>query len=144
MSGIELAASIIAVITLASTVLQKAYEYGKEVKNAGQHIKRASQDISDLMEVLLKLRDLADRQKDSGRSLAGWPTLTSLQQEGGPLSQSRTALEDLSSQLAPVSGVAKVKELALWPRKAKIVEKALAMIRRQKEGIIESLNIEQA
>jgi len=144
MAEIGLAASVIAVIQISQSVITQAYKYGQAVKNAKKDIERIESEMKDIGNVLIKLRDLAHRAERSGRSLDHWPTLVSMRQKGGPLSECESSLNCLLTELAPVDGWARVKERALWPHKMKKVEKTLQTIAQGKKYFIEALNIEQA
>jgi hypothetical protein len=144
MAEIGLAASVIAVIQISQSVITQAYKYGQAVKNAKKDIERIESEIKDISNVLIKLRDLAHRAERSGRSLDHWPTLASMRQKGGPLSECELSLNCLLTELAPVDGLARIKERALWPHKMKKVEKTLQTITQGKKYFIETLNIEQA
>jgi hypothetical protein len=144
MAEIALAASIIAVIQISQTVITQAYKYGQSVKNAKKDTERIETELKDVESRLTKLQDLVDRAQKSGRPLDCWPTLASINQEDGPLSKCKLALNCLLVELAPVdSWRAKMKERALWPNKVTKVEKALEAIIQQKNSFIEALNIEQ-
>jgi hypothetical protein len=144
MAEIGLAASIIAVIQISRTVITQAYKYGQSVKNAKKDIERIESELKDAESRLTKLQDLVDRAQKSGHPLDCWPTLVSMNQEDGPLSKCKLALNHLLVELAPVdSWPAKMKERTLWPSKAIKVEKALQVIMQQKNSFIECLNIEQ-
>ena len=144
MAEIGLAASIIAVIQISRTVITQAYKYGQSVKNARKDIERIESELKDVDNQLTKLQDLVDRVEKSGRPLDCWPTLASMNQEDGPLSKCKLALNFLLAELTPADGWrAKVKERVLWPNKVAKVEKALEAIMQQKTYFIEALNIEQ-
>ena len=142
MAEIGLAASIVAVIQIATAVTKQAYKYGQCVKNATKDIEKIDSQLKDVENILTKLKDLADRATQSGKPLDKWPTLVSLNSADGPLAQCRLALILLRDELAPVGGFAKYAERALWPRKKKRVEKCLDDIEKQKKIFIESLNLE--
>ena len=143
MAEIGLAASVIAVIQISQSVITQAYKYGQAVKNAKKDIQKIESEMKDIGNVLIKFRDLAHRAERSGRSLDHWPTLVSMRQKGGPLSECESSLNCLLAELAPVDGWARMKERALWPHKMKKVEKALQTITEGKKYFIEALNIEQ-
>jgi hypothetical protein len=144
MAEIGLAASVIAVIQISEDVITRAYEYGKAVKNAGNDLNKMNKDLQDVLEILKKLERLAKRAEASEISLTSWPTLKSLKQKNGPLSQCKSALISLQVALAPVEGLAKLKRRLLWPHKAKNVEKLIEAINTQKKYFMEKLRIDEA
>lgn len=143
MAEIAVAASIIAVIRLSKEVTTQAFKYGQTAKNAKKDIERIEGEVRGIGNVLIKLRDLAHRAEKSGRPLDYWPTLASIKQKGGPLSQCESSLNCLLEELAPVNGLGKMKERVLWPYKMKRVEKTLQAIAQQRKLFMEALNIEQ-
>ncbi|KAH0563191.1 hypothetical protein GP486_002237 [Trichoglossum hirsutum] len=137
MAEIGLAASIIAVIQISRTVIAQAYKYGQSVKNAKKDIERIESELKDVESRLTKLQDLVDKAQESGHPLDCWPTLVSMNQEDGPLSKCKLALNCLLAELAPVdSWRAKMKERTTWPNKVTKVEKALEAIMQQKNSFI--------
>lgn len=144
MAEIGLAASIIAVIQISEDVITRAYKYGKAVKNAEKDIKQLNEDLQDVQNILKKLETLAKRTESSGRPLTLWPTLISLKEENGPLSQCKSALESLQKELAPIEGYSKFTRSLQWPRKAKSVGKLVEKTNAQKKYFLEALNIDEA
>jgi hypothetical protein len=113
MAELALAASIIAVIRLSKAVTTQAFKYGQTVKNGKKDMERIEGEVRGIGNVLIKLQDLAHRAEKSGRPLDNWPTLASIKQKGGPLSQCESALNCLLEELAPVNGLGKMKERVL-------------------------------
>ena len=142
MEALGVAASIIAVVQIATEVGKVAVKYGEAVKNAKKDIEEIDGQLQDLRAILTKLKGVADRAVKSGEPLEKWPTLVSLNSDGGALVQCRTALIALQMELALVDGSSKYKERVLWPRKKKKVETGLDNIKKQKMIFLESLNIE--
>jgi hypothetical protein len=144
MAEIALAASIIAVIQISRTVITQAYNYSQCVKNSKKDIERIESELKDVESRLTKLQDLVDKAQKSGRPLDCWPTLVSMNEEDGPLSKCKLALDCLLTELTPVDGRwTQMKERALWPNKVTKIEKALEVIVQQKNSFIEALNVEQ-
>ena len=144
MAEISLAASIVALIQISQTVITQAYKYGRTVKNAKKSSERIESELRDVQNILIKLRDLAHGAEQWGCPLDYWPTLVSIKQKGGPLSECESALNCLLEELTPADGlVAKIKERALWPHKMKKVDESLLAIMQRKKSFIEALNIEQ-
>jgi hypothetical protein len=144
MAELGIAASIIAVIQVSKTVIKETHTYGQTVKNAKKDSKRIRGEVKDIGNILIKLRDLAHRAENSNRSLDYWPTLASIKQKGGPLSECELALNCLLQELAPASGWGIIKGRFLWSLKMKKIENALQAIARQRKFFMEALNVEQA
>lgn len=144
MAEISLTASIIAIVQISQAVFTQAYKYGTEVKNARKDTAVIESEVKDVYNLLIKLRDVVERAERSGTSLERWPTLASMKLKGGPLDQSKSALDCLLSELASANRFAKLTERMLWPRKRKRVQEALQVLKKQKEFFQQALNIEQA
>ena len=143
MAELALVSSIIAVIQISQDVITRAYKYGQAVKNAKEDMERVQTEVQDLKNILGKLRDLAQQAVASGRSLALWPTLVSLQDPTSSLHICQKELEKLQPGLAPVGLWEKSKTRALWPHKQKGIKQILDTIRQQKVHLAEALNIDQ-
>src|SRR5439155_5828124 len=68
------------------------YKYGRTVKNAKKSSERIEGELKDVQNILVKLRDLVHGAEQSGCPLDYWPTLVSIKQKGGPLSECESAL----------------------------------------------------
>jgi len=142
MAEIGLAASIIAVIQISEDVITHAYKYGKAVKNAENDINKINEDLKGVQDILKKLENLAERAENSERP--SWPTLISLIEENGPLSQCKSALRSLKGELAPAEGLVKLTRRLQWPHKAKNVRTLVEKINTQKEYFLKALSIDEA
>ncbi len=143
MAEIGLAASIIAVIQITTSVAKEAYKYGQSVKNAKEDMVELAEQLQDVETILVKLKDLVDRESKAGRSLHLWPTLLSLNNPGGAFEQCKSALTALSAEIKPVDGwMAKRKQRALWPATKKKVEQRLEEIGKTKGILLTFLGIE--
>jgi hypothetical protein len=142
MAEIGLAASVIAVIQIATAVTTQAYDYGQKVKNAKEDLEGINRALEDLKGILDQLKDLAQEAEASDQP---WPTLASLNKSDGPLNDCTIALGELVAQLPLVNGTrAKFVERFKWAWKKGKVEKSLEAILKQKNVFIESLNVDQA
>jgi hypothetical protein len=117
MAEIGLAASIIAVIQITTSVTKQAYKYCQSVKSATQDIAKIQDQLKDVESILVKLEDLVDRATKSGKPLDSWPTLVSLNKPDGALEQCRLAMMALHAELTAVEGVVTYTQRALWPLK---------------------------
>lgn len=142
MAAIGLAASIIAVIQITTSVATQAYKYGRSVKNATSDIGKVLDHLKEVEDSLTKLRDLVNQGEMLEKPLKSWPTLVALSSSDGALQQCNLAMMALYANLTLVEGPMKIIERARWPVKRKKVEQCLKDIVAQKNIFIESLNVE--
>jgi len=143
-AALGLVSSIIAVLDLATTVGKQVYKYGNAVKNAKEDINLIVGNLNELVEVLSKLKCIAEQAEKGGKSLKNWPTLASLIQVDGPLTKCKADIGDLQAQLLPVDGWVKQKlERGLWPKKRKQVQKTIKRIEKRKDKFMRYLSIDQ-
>jgi hypothetical protein len=122
--AVGVAASIITVIQLTTTVLQ----YIHSVKNASEEQTRIRNEISSAGFLLHMLKDRAE----NARSEETLSIVKSLNVPSGPLEQFKAALERLTARLAPVQGLKAVGKAVTWPFKKAEVRAILSTIERQK------------
>lgn len=140
-----LAASVIAVIQITTSVVTQVYNYGQNVKNAKADLELVDRELKDLNVILKKLEDLALRAEKSDQGLEKWQSLVPLKKSDGPLKDCRKALAEIEGQLTPVTGkAAKLAEKAKWPWKKEKVKRALDVVVKQKKFFLESLSVDQA
>ena len=109
MAEIGLVASIIGVIRLSEAVVKEAYKYGKAVKSAEEDMRNLARDVNGLIDTLKKLKDLAQKAADSGKSPNLWPTLSALQKDDSPLHACESSIKSLMPEIAPIGKLAKHK-----------------------------------
>jgi hypothetical protein len=143
MAELGLTLSVYQVIQIASALVTQAYKYGEAVKNSKKDIKNVIEELKSTEEILLKLRSLAKEEGTPGENFKHWPTLEKIKNDDGYPTQCKMAMIDLEKKLAPVDGWArKILARCMWPMKKKEVEESLKFIKKQKEGIVEFLKIE--
>jgi hypothetical protein len=142
MAEIGLAASIIAVIQITTSVTKQAYEYGQSVKNATKDIAKIQGQVKDVESILVKLKDLVDRATKERESLDSWPTLVAINKPSGALEKCRLAMTTLCTELTPAEGLAKYKQRDSWPLKKKRIDQVLQNIMAQKDIFIALLSVE--
>jgi hypothetical protein len=143
MAELGLALTVYQVAQIAGALVTQAYKYGEAVKNSEKDIKHIVEELKATEEILLKLKRLAEEEEASGENFNHWPTLEKIKNDDGYLTQCKMAMFDLEKQLAPVDGwLKKVLARCLWPIKKKEIEESLKLIKKQKEGIVEFLKIE--
>ena len=144
MAEIGLAASIIAVIQIASAVTTQAYNYGIQFKNAKEDMDAVNQELGHVSQVLDRLKNLAERAEKSGKPMETWPALLALGADDGPLVKCNQGLKELRSTLNPPDGIrATLSQRVKWASKKDKVEKSLQTIVGQKIAFLELLSIDQ-
>lgn len=116
------AASIITVVQLAATVVR----YLKDVRDAGKDRNTLLVEISSVTGLLSNLKDLAEVDETYSNMLK------TLNVPNGPLGQFKAAIEKLSRDLAPVSGLKEVGKAFAWPLKKAETKGIIDSIERQK------------
>jgi hypothetical protein len=140
MSGIELAASVIAVIDLSTKVVALCSRYASDVSSAERDISRLQRESASLNKTLQNLRELLDGP------------------HGGRLTTSRSlcdAVQECSSEfkrldklLEPGTERKAMRRLGVralkWPLKSQDVDHIIASLERQKNAVSLALNVDQA
>ena len=140
MDGVSAAASLIAVIQLSAQVFSLCQEYYIGVKQARDDIKRLSNEVLAIHEILEKIADLPD-----GQDAAQFTTLTLLDKENGPAQQCAAQLEEVKRQLEPNEGMRKVGWRALkWPLKGDRVNSTVLALEKYKSAFTLALATDQA
>jgi hypothetical protein len=122
---LSVSASIVAVLQLTGTVVQ----YLNDVKEAPKDRQRILSELSVASGILYLLRDLAERPQYGH----AWSvTIRSLNVPNGPLDQFKLALELLTSKLASVNGLNKMRKALAWPFQKAEIQSVISMIERQK------------
>lgn len=125
MAELGIAASIIAVIQMTGTVTQHL----ASVKGATKDRQNILNELSTVTGILFVLKDQADEAEHDG----SWDTtLRALNMPNGPLEQFKAALETLTTKLAPVDGLKKIRKALIWPFQEKEIRDILSTIERQK------------
>ena len=135
MDGLSIAASVIAVVQIAGSVIT----YLSEVKNAPKECKKCLMEVSCLITLLLKLKDLSE----SG-STEPWNTAVhALTVKDGPLDQYKLALEQLLAKVGPENRVRKLANVLMWNFVKEEVASILARIERLKTLVSVALEMDQ-
>jgi hypothetical protein len=143
MAELALVCSVVEVLKVAGALLNQAYKYGNAVKNAEKDIAYIMQELRGAEAILLKLKGLAEEEEASGQNFKHWPTLGKVNNDDGYLSQCKMAMIDLQKKLIPVDGWArKFWARCMWPMKKRGIEETLKLMEKQKNGIVEFLEIE--
>jgi hypothetical protein len=125
MDGLSAAASIIAVVQLASQVIT----YLNDVKDAPKECRKCMVEISNANTLLLKL----DLRRSESNSQELWYTeVQALMVKDGPLDQYRLALQHLHAKVEPTNKMRKLVTILLWNYIKEEVTSILAKMERLK------------
>ena len=137
MPGIELAASVIAVINLSAKVAALCCRYSSNVKNAKDDISRLQDESTRLEKTLQHICQLLE--SPSGERLAASQSLRDAVQE------CTSELKRLDEQLDPGKGRKPMSHFGLralkWPLKSKDVDHIVMSLDRQRNTIVLVLEV---
>jgi hypothetical protein len=106
MDGLSVAASIIAVVQIAGSVIT----YLSAVKNAPKECRKLLIEVSNSITLLLKLKDLSESSPTDPWSAE----VQAFAVKDGPLDQYKLVLENLIAKVKPQTGVRKAVNVLLW------------------------------
>jgi hypothetical protein len=139
MDGLSSAASVVAIIQLAGSVVKLSGGYIQEVKDARDEIFELQRTVADLAGVLQQLKVLL--QGPHGAKLSSSHTLN------GPLTQCHLTLSSLEAIIDPGKGKRAMKKLGFralkWPLDRIEVKKIIENLERYKSSFTLSLAIDQ-
>ena len=126
MDPLSVTASIVALLEFSAKVIG----YLNDVKNGSEDRGNVLSEIASVNCMLYSLQEKAHEHKQND---AWSSTFQSLDVSKGPLDQIRTALESLSSKLAPSStSLKKVRKAITWPFQKGEIKEILERIERAK------------
>lgn len=128
MDPITVVGFVAAVVQLID-VTSKAVTYINDVKNAPKEQTKLAREAAGLLALLTDLRYHLEETTSTDPWFTG---LLSLGQDGGPLAQFKSALEELAGMLAPATGAVKVKRVICWTIDKKGIDAVLMKIERLK------------
>jgi hypothetical protein len=134
MDGLSVAASVIAVVQIAGSVIT----YLSDVKNSPNECKKCLIEVSSSITLLLKLKDLSE----SGSTEPWYTAVEALAVKDGPLDQYKLALEHLIAKVGPKNGVRKLANVLMWNFVKEEVASILARIERLKTLISIALEMD--
>lgn len=123
---VSAAASMMTLLQLAGSVVR----YLNDIRDASKDSGKILVEISSIYGLLFGLKDLAEHPRGDDESRLA--TLRSLNVSNGPLSQLKSALEQLVAILEPVARSKKVGSLLTWSLKKEKVTDILRLIERYK------------
>jgi hypothetical protein len=142
MDGVSIAASIVAVIHISREVFVACQTYYLAVKNARKDIQHLCNEITELVDILEKLAELATRPESAKLLL-----LTRLNSPEGALKQCMAELEELVAMLNKGRSRGSIRQFGLrvleWPVSTRDVNKIVAAIGRHKETLSLALTTDQ-
>lgn len=133
MDPLSTSASIIALVNLASTVVQYLYA----IKNAGKERSRLAREITGLLPLLTQLED---RLRDAQENDPWFQGCLSLAAKEGTIAQLTQTLEEMKRKFEPVTTLKKLSRKLAWPINEKEFDRMLAQVERQKSQINIVLN----
>jgi len=135
MDGLSVAASLIAVIQLTSTVIG----YLNEVKDAPKECQQCTIEAVNIQNILMTLRYRLE-EGQTGDLL--FTEVRALNVENGPLDQYKQALEQLRSKVVVGNGVKKWKRQLVWKLSEAEVAGILARMERLKTLVSIALEVD--
>ncbi|CAG8962108.1 hypothetical protein HYFRA_00005151 [Hymenoscyphus fraxineus] len=137
MDGISAAASVVAIVDIASKVASQLKDYYEGVKNAQDDIKRLYGSIQSLQATLSRIYDILNKEQGVIK-----PELFT--DPSGPLKQSEIELKKLVLNLGtpPDSHFLRKLESWKWPFKAGDIEKIVLQIEKHKSSLTTQLGVE--
>ena len=152
MEALGVAASIIAVLQAANTVIDICCDYGAAIRGASWELPRVTKELQNFRDVLELLKALANRAENADPSAdARLPALIRIcKSDAGPLAMCNNELESLKTRLKPPKWTGPVKSkrtavmLALtWPLKEDETKKMLQNMERYRTALSMALEIDQ-
>lgn len=125
MDGLSSAASIIAVIQITSTLISLGNDYIGAVKRASDDIRDLTQELVALKQVLVILQDYASRNPQS-------IAFQKLSVKDGPLQKCAVELSRLRLKLEPKTGLKGMIKSLTWPFNQTETMQNIARIERHK------------
>jgi septal ring factor EnvC (AmiA/AmiB activator) len=139
MDGLSGAASIIAVVEISAKVVSLCVQYSVAVKDARRDIERLQRKVTDIKNVLEKVRNLLDKQDKS--------QLHTARELADPLKDCREQLQELETQLEPGRGRTAMRRVGIralkWPFTSKQVEKMVVSLEQYGHTFSLALQIDQ-
>jgi len=138
---LSLAASIIAVIQVTSSVVSLCYDYRSSVKNASKEMKQLTDEITSLRDILETILKLVD----DGASHPQLSTLQILTKKDGLLLKCKAEMEIVQSDLkpSPSGGLRAMARTLKWPYAKGDVEKKVEQLNRLKSSLTLALTTDQ-
>ena len=142
MDPVSAAASVIAVIQIAASVLSTCYEYQSSVKNAPKEAEHIISELSSLKYVLEQVLTVAQREEQS-RPKESF-SLAKLTTSGGELDICREILTELQRKLQPQEGWRGIKKALTWHFKEGEFRKTLDRIGKSKDTLNLAVTVDTA
>ncbi len=139
MSGLEVAAGVIAVVQISGQVASLCYQYSKDVKDARQDIEQLAREVNGLQIITKNASKLL--KSPQGKRLESSEDLHNAAQHA------KSKLEALETDLSPKKGqktLSRIRIRALkWPLGKKNTEKTVQELARCTQAISSALQVAQ-
>lgn len=139
MDGLSGAASVIAVIDISAKIALLCFQYSAKVKNAKKDIERIQRKITDIKDVLERVKQLVD-----GPNRTRLPATHKLLDT---LKECFLQLEELKTQLEPGKARKAISRFGVralkWPFTSKEVEKVIADLKKYEQTFSSALRVDQ-
>jgi hypothetical protein len=119
------AVGIIASITQLIDATAKVIKYVNDVKDAPKDRAKLARETTSLLGLLIDLRYRAEETKWTDPWFVG---VRSLGVEGGPLTQLKDAIEEITRKLKPETGVKKIGKAFTWTLEKNTINNILSQI----------------
>lgn len=129
MEALGVVATISSLVEVTAKVFGLCQEYYSAVKGAREEIRRLSDEVMSLQDILINLAELDETSVKLS-------TLNTLNQPHGPIQECQARLNGLLERLNPGQGKNQMKRFGLralsWPFNRKDVDETVRFIERQK------------
>lgn len=144
MDPLSVCAGIIGILQLTGKVVSLCYDFRTGIKNAPRDLKRITDELISLRDVLERLERVADSSEAAGSNeCTRLSVLELLNKPDGLLVNCQAELRTLEKKLEPAIGVKAIGKVFSWPLKVGDVEKTLDSIGRFKATLSLSLTADQ-
>ncbi|MCJ1384783.1 hypothetical protein MMC17_007901 [Xylographa soralifera] len=126
----ERAASVIAVLQIASSVLAACYRYQDSARHAKSDISRLVDELESFRDILKNVKKITDEEESGGKRLE-----TVQESTRKTLDQCHKELAELDEKLAPKDGWRAIGQKLSWPLKADEVLKIHGDLERFKSTL---------
>jgi hypothetical protein len=144
MDPLSIAASLIAVLQVTSSIISICYDYRQGQKHSSREVIQLSDELNSLKDVLDALLRLVEKSSSNNLDEARLSTFELLAKPDGPILTCQVELERLRRKLEPESGWRAVRRSLVWPLQEGEMRKALGSLERLKSTMQLALSADQA
>ena len=139
MDGLSGAASVIAVVNISAKIVSFCYQYSVAVKDAKDDIERVRRKVSDIAQILEKIKQLLNNQDKT--------QLSTTQGLSRTLEQCREELKSLEAKLDPGKTRKTISRLGFralkWPFTSTQVDKVVSNLEGYEQTFSLALQVDQ-